>query len=106
MDEREDQGSAGEVGPRPRGEAVNEMLSGARYTFGALVVLTLWSIGAVQFYEYRIESAMAETVEVQEAHEALTLDADSKFLMEHGYPRGSSMEDRQRHLIRAQETPL
>ena len=85
---------------------MSEVLSGARFTLGGLIVMTLWSIGVAKVYEHRIESVLAEAVESQAADDALALDADNKFLREHGYPRGSSMEDRQRHLIRAQETPL
>ena len=85
---------------------MSEVLSGARYTLGALVVLTLWSVGMAKAYEYRIESVIAEAVESQAADDALALDADDRFLREHGYPRGSSNEDIQRHHIRAQETPL
>ena len=35
---------------------MSEVLSGARYTFGALVVLTVWSIGMVQFAEWKLDN--------------------------------------------------
>ncbi len=85
---------------------MSEILSGARYTLGGLIVLTLWSIGAVQFVEWRLERQAAEVVEVQAAEDALALDANNRFLMEHGYPHDASNEDIRRHHIRAQETPL
>lgn len=55
---------------------MSEILSGARYTLGSLVVLTLWSIGAVQFAQWKLESrseAMAaEAAEYQKsAYDAL-----------------------------------
>jgi hypothetical protein len=45
---------------------MSEILSGARYTFGGLVVLTLWSLVALQVVEWRLESAGREQAKVQE----------------------------------------
>lgn len=44
---------------------MNEILRGARYTFGALVVLTLWSIGAAEFVEWRWEQRVDAEIAVQ-----------------------------------------
>jgi hypothetical protein len=44
--------------------AMSEILSGARYTFGGLVVLTLWSLVAVQVVEWRLDNAV-EQVEAE-----------------------------------------
>lgn len=33
---------------------MSEVLSGARYTLGAMVVLTLWTIGMVQFAQWKM----------------------------------------------------
>ena len=42
---------------------MSEVLSGARYTFGALVVLTLWSIGMVQVVEWKLDYSAAQMTE-------------------------------------------
>lgn len=41
---------------------MSEILSGARYTLGALVVLTLWSIGMVQFAQWKMEYQSVEEI--------------------------------------------
>lgn len=33
---------------------MSEIFSGARYTLGGLIVLTLWSLGMVQFVEWKM----------------------------------------------------
>ena len=72
---------------------MSEVLSGARYTFGALVVLTLWSIGVVQFVEWKLErQAEALAAEVA-AHEDMADDA----LLRLGPDRGASDETRARY---------
>ncbi len=50
---------------------MSEILSGARYTFGGLVVMTLWTIGMVQFVEWKMEMQAAEAVEKNATHDEL-----------------------------------
>lgn len=72
---------------------MNEILSGARYTFGALVVLTLWSIGAVQFVEWKIERQAEDLADELSAHEDMVDDA----LLRLGPDRGANDETRERY---------
>lgn len=51
---------------------MSEVFRGARYTLGGLIVLTLWSIGAVQFVEWKLEmQANHQTVEEIATDDAL-----------------------------------
>lgn len=54
---------------------MSEIMSGARYTFGALVVLTMWSVGAVQFVEWKLERQAEAVAAEAEAYEKADYDA-------------------------------
>ena len=58
---------------------MNEIMRGARYTFGGLVVMTAWSIGAVQFVEWKLERQADSLAAEDEAHEKTDYDAMRRF---------------------------
>lgn len=45
---------------------MSEIFSGARYTFGGLVVVTLWSLAMVQVVEWRLGSDDRAKAKVEE----------------------------------------
>lgn len=51
---------------------MSEVFSGARYTFGGLIVMTLWTIGMVEFAQWKLDmQATHQSVEDIESDEAL-----------------------------------
>ena len=52
---------------------MSEVLSGARYTFGGLLVLTAWSFCAVKVYEARVDAHVDAMVTAQSDTDRLLL---------------------------------
>lgn len=63
---------------------MNEILRGARYTFGGLVVMTAWSFCAVKVYEARMDAHVDAMATAQSEY--------SRALMELG-PAADGSED-------------
>lgn len=72
---------------------MSEILSGARYTLGALVVLTLWSIGMVQFAQWKMENRS----EAMDAEAAEYQDMVDDALLRLGPDHDASDETRSRY---------
>lgn len=52
---------------------MNEILRGARYTFGALVVMTLWSISMALFVEWQWNWQVDSAIDKMNAYESALL---------------------------------
>jgi hypothetical protein len=74
---------------------MSEILSGARYTFGGLLVLTAWSFCAVKVYEARVDAHVDAMVTAQ-------ADAD-RALMEFGPAADGSEDQRYDAVVRGFE---
>lgn len=50
---------------------MSEVMRGARYALGGLIVMTVWSIGMVEFYQWKLDYQASQTVEEVAADDAL-----------------------------------
>jgi hypothetical protein len=68
---------------------MSEIFRGARYTFGGLIVATLWSLGMVEFVEWKLGYNADQM--------AIELAADDKSLMRFGPDPDASDAEVQRY---------